>query len=69
MEESQMNSIKVSEETLNSIKLGLNLVDGKEYRETLTGIALIVSDILVKTLGPYASTTTIDDGVFTYATI
>ena len=63
-----MNSIKVSEETLNSIKLGLNLVDGKEYRETLTGIAFIVSDILVKTLGPYASTTTIDDGVFTYAT-
>jgi chaperonin GroEL (HSP60 family) len=58
----------VSNEKLEDLKMGLNLVDGKEYKETLTGISYLVADVLVKTLGPYASTTTIDDGTYTYPT-
>lgn len=58
----------VSNEKMEDLKMGLNLIDGKEYKETLTGISSIVADVLVKTLGPYASTTTIDDGTYTYPT-
>lgn len=58
----------VSNEKLEDLKTGLNLIDGKEYKETLTGISSIVADVLVKTLGPYAATTTIDDGTYTYPT-
>lgn len=58
----------VSEEKIKDIKMGLNLVSGKEYKETLTGISNVVAEVLVKTLGPYASTTTIDDGTYTYPT-
>ena len=58
----------VSNEKMEDLKTGLNLIDGKEYKETLTGVSYIVADVLVKTLGPYASTTTIDDGTYTYPT-
>ena len=58
----------VSEEKIDEIQMGMNLVKGDEYRETLAGISASVSDVLVKTLGPYAATTTIDDGTFTYPT-
>lgn len=58
--------------SLDSIKkdimMNINLIDGEEYRNTLLAIANISSDILVKTLGPFASTTTIDDGATTYST-
>ena len=58
--------------SLDSIKkdimMNINLIDGEEYRNTLLAIANISSDILVKTLGPFASTTTIGDGATTYST-
>lgn len=53
---------------LNEVRMGLNLVEGEEYRQTLAAISETVASILVKTLGPYACTTTIDDGAYTYPT-
>lgn len=44
-----------------------NVISGKEYRELICAIAQVASDMVVKTLGPYGSTTVIDDGSgFTY---
>ena len=44
-----------------------NVVSGVEYRELVCTIAQIASDMVVKTLGPYGSTTVIDEGTgFTY---
>lgn len=58
----------INEEKINEVRMGLNLVEGREYKETLAAISIVVADVLVKTLGPYASTTTIDDGAYTYST-
>lgn len=59
---------ETSVDKLNEVRMGLNLVEGEEYRETLAAISETVANILVKTLGPYACTTTIDDGAYTYPT-
>lgn len=58
----------VSNELLNDIRMGMNLVEGDEYKDILEGITKITCDIVTKTLGPYASTTVIDDGASTYST-
>ena len=64
-----MSNLKdLTTDKINEVRMGLNLVEGDEYRETLAAISEVVSDILGKTLGPYASTTTIDDGAYTYST-
>lgn len=64
-----MSNLKeTSMDKLNEVRMGLNLVEGEEYRETLAAISETVASILVKTLGPYACTTTIDDGAYTYPT-
>lgn len=53
----------------NEIKANSNIVNGDEYRALVTTIAQYASDTVVKTLGPYGSTTMIDEGSgFTYPT-
>lgn len=47
---------------------GINLVRGDEYRNQLLAICDIAADIVKQTLGPYACTTTLDDGMSTYPT-
>lgn len=58
----------VSQEFINDIKIGTNIIDGSEYKDTLQAVAEITCEIVTKTLGPYASTTVIDDGASTYST-
>jgi len=58
----------VSQDFINDIKIGTNVIDGKEYKDTLQAVAEITCEIVMKTLGPYASTTVIDDGSSTYST-
>ena len=44
-----------------------NVISGEEYRELICAVSQVASDMVVKTLGPYGSTTVIDDGTgFTY---
>lgn len=50
------------------IRMGMNLVDRNEFRATIQAISHIAADTVKKTLGPYAHTTIIDDGHFTYPT-
>lgn len=53
----------------DDIKASSNMVSGQEYRELTCAIAQVASDMVVKTLGPYGSTTMIDEGTgFTYPT-
>ena len=58
----------VNQNFIKDIKTGMNIVDGDEYKDILEAITDITCDIVVKTLGPYAATTVIDDGVSTYST-
>jgi chaperonin GroEL len=58
----------INQEFINDIKIGTNIIDGAEYKDTLEAVAQITCDIVTKTLGPYASTTVIDDGASTYST-
>ena len=55
-------------EKLEEVRMGLNVVSGEEYKATLTAITKVSAEILSKTLGPFAATTTIDDGTYTYPT-
>jgi len=50
------------------IRMGMNLVDHDEFNETIKAISHIAAQVVSKTLGPYAHTTIIDDGHFTYPT-
>lgn len=50
------------------IKYGTNIIPEDEYLDTLTAIADVASDMVVKTLGPHGKTTMLHDGVFTYPT-
>jgi chaperonin GroEL (HSP60 family) len=56
------------EALVNEIKMGMNLIEGSEYKDALIAISDIASDMLKKTLGPYAHTTILDDGTFRYPT-
>lgn len=58
----------ITPELIKDIKLGTNVTDGEKFKDTLEVIASIVSDTVVKTLGPYATTTIIDNGISTYST-
>lgn len=46
----------------DEIRSGTNVIDGNEYRDIMRSIAKVASDLVVTTLGPYGSTTIIDDG-------
>lgn len=51
----------------NEILSNSNVISGEEYRELVCAVSQVASDMVVKTLGPYGSTTVIDDGTgFTY---
>ena len=58
----------VTNELIKDIKFGSNITDGEEFKDILESIASIVCDSVVKTLGPYAATTIIDNGATTYST-
>lgn len=53
---------------ISQIRMGMNLIDQDEFTTTIRAISQIAADTVKKTLGPYAHTTIIDDGNFTYAT-
>lgn len=50
----------------DDIKNGTNIISGEEYQQIISAVAKVASDMVVKTLGPYGSTTIMDDGNFTY---
>ena len=52
----------------DEIRMGMNLVDHTEFKATIQAISHIAAETVKKTLGPYAHTTIIDDGHFTYPT-
>lgn len=58
----------VTKELIDDMKIGTNVIDGAEYKDTLQAVSDIACEIVTKTLGPYASTTVIDDGASTYST-
>lgn len=45
---------------------GSNIVAGDEFQEIILAVSAIGSGVVVKTLGPYGSTTILDDATFTY---
>lgn len=52
----------VRESLYDRIASDSNVITGDEYRELVCGVSQVASDMVVKTLGPYGSTTVIDDG-------
>ena len=62
MNDNEFNAFK------EDIRIGTNVIDGDEYKDTLQAVSDITCEIVTKTLGPYASTTVIDDGTSTYPT-
>ena len=51
------------------VKSCTNIISGDEYKSLFCTIAKVVCDTVSQTLGPYGSTTIIDDGSgFTYPT-
>lgn len=62
-----MNTAKY-ESIKNEMLAGVNLIRGDEYKYQLIAICDIAADIVKQTLGPYACTTTLDDGMSTYPT-
>lgn len=61
-------STTLDDEYAEIIAENINLVDETTYKKYLRALAFRLSEILVKTLGPYARTTIIDDGVAKYPT-
>lgn len=61
--------MNVNTNLIREVRSKMNVIEGDEFRETFIAVAHVVSGVLAKTLGPYASTTAIDDGTaFTYPT-
>lgn len=56
----------IDNDIYEDIKSGTNIVSGEEYSQILYAISQLAADMVVKTLGPYGSTTIIDDSNFTY---
>ena len=57
----------IREALYNEISSNSNVISGEEYRELVCAVSQVAADMVVKTLGPYGSTTVIDDGTgFTY---
>lgn len=50
------------------IRMGMNLIERDEFNASIKAISHIAAQTVGKTLGPYAHTTIIDDGNFTYPT-
>ena len=65
----QNQSVHPNDELIRNIRVTTNVIPEHEYRELFQGVAQVVSEIVSKTLGPYGSTTIIDDGTgFSYPT-
>lgn len=59
----------INESLYNEIISDSNVISGKEYRDLICAISQVATDTVVKTLGPYGSTSLIDEGTgFTYPT-
>lgn len=58
----------IDNQLYDDIKYGTNIIPEDEYLATLTAIADVASDMVVKTLGPHGRTTMLHDGVATYPT-
>lgn len=56
------------EEIKKDIAGTINMVDGTEFKMTLRAICEVAAGIVKKTLGPFASTTVLDNGVDGYST-
>jgi len=56
------------EDIKDSFNESLNIIDNDVYAESLNVVACTIRDKIVKTLGPYAHTTIIDDGTYKYPT-
>ncbi len=54
--------------TYDTVKAGMNIVSGDEYKEAFVAVSHAAADVLSKTLGPYGHTTVIDDGINRYST-
>lgn len=64
-----MNTQNTQYEKLKKeIFTNLNLIRGDEYSMTLRAICEIASEVVSKTLGPYACTTVLDDGTNAFST-
>jgi len=50
----------------SDIAASANLINGEDFRNTVFNISKYAADMVVKTLGPFGSTTIIDDSTFTY---
>lgn len=62
-------SIVKNDALYEEVKSCTNIISGDEYKQLFCTIAKVVSDTVSQTLGPYGSTTIIDDGSgFTYPT-
>ena len=61
--------MEISKALYDEVKSCANIISGDEYKKLFCTIAKVVSDVVSQTLGPYGSTTIIDDGSgFTYPT-
>lgn len=56
------------QDALTEIEAGLNLVSKEEFSGILQAVAKTAAETVARTLGPYAHTTIIDDGNFSYPT-
>ena len=61
-----MKALKMNTELYNEIKTGMNLVEEEEYLNIMRAISKLASDTVRRTIGPFAHTTVLNDGVFTY---
>ena len=61
--------MEINKALYDEVKSCANIISGDEYKSLFCTIAKVVSDTISQTLGPYGSTTIIDDGNgFTYPT-
>jgi len=63
-----MNQMTKHEELKNEIRASLNLIESAEYKAILRAICETAAEVVTRTLGPYASTTVLDDGVNAFST-
>ena len=63
-----MNQMSKHEELKNEIRASLNLIESAEYKAILLAICETAAEVVTRTLGPYASTTVLDDGVNAFST-
>lgn len=60
---SEVKNPYFDKEIYDDIMSGTNIISGKEFKSIMCTISQMCSDLVVKTLGPYGSTTLLDDGM------